>query len=1007
MRNWKRLAGWAACAIGPGLILAGEARAQQPRLLRGQIDQHEQALSSARASHNVREEASELNTLANLYREAGDPQKGLDYCSQALGIETSRGQQAQSKNVEGRILTDMGQEQKAMDLFSEILPVWRELHIAQGEASTLTNMGRVYNDLGQHDKAIEVENEALPLWRQVSNQAGEASALDSLGRAYADMGQGQKALDFLSQALPLWKDANQLGGEAQTLNNTGRAWWDLGELEKALDAYKAALPLWHELGHPEGEAATLSLMGRVDDDLSQKQAALDDYGQALPLWQKAGNRSGVALDLFDSGRIYIETGEIRKALDQFQQALAIWREVQDRRGQAAALTMMGRAELDLGDQDKALDFDLLSLAAWREVGDIRGQGFALSSIGWVYSHEGKLEMAVPEKLAALELAKQASDPDLEGGIETGLMLDLRSQKRLEEAIFFGTEAVNHYQQMRRDIRGLDAAAQVQFVESKAQTYRILAELLVQTNRLGDAERVLDLLKEEEFHEVVLGVAAPETRAAPLTLTAGEQQAEKDLMERGQAAGLADLNAQYAVLAAKATRTGEENAQLKSLETKIEAANGEVSEFFRKTLYPELAQKGGTAEANAVVSEERSEVSRLQNTLADLGPGAIGIRLLVGEQQAYALVVTAQSRRKYDLKGTVTELAQKTEQVRNELRTPASDPKADLAALYAMVVAPLEPELAALEKGQQSGQAKDGERAPTLLWSLDGTLRYLPMAALYDGHRYLAERFNNVLFTPESYGHMGAPASGSALRVLAMGLSKSYGGLPALPGVLPELEAVVRDPAAPESHGPIEGVLLPNDQFTYTALRQQLGGGSGFPVVHIASHFVVETGKGTEPYLMMGGESAGDPQGFALTLSRLQDSTVTFHGTRLLTLSACSTAKGDVATDGLEMDSLGMVAQQKDAEAVLATLWDVNDASTSRLMGDFYSRWVAHPEMGKAEALREAQLAFLHGPGGEANGRSGGTEHRGLAAAGGAAAAGTGNYAHPYYWAPFVLMGNYQ
>ena len=55
----------------------------------------------------------------------------------------------------------------------------------------------------------------------------------------------------------------------------------------------------------------------------------------------------------------------------------------------------------------------------------------------------------------------------------------------------------------------------------------------------------------------------------------------------------------------------------------------------------------------------------------------------------------------------------------------------------------------------------------------------------------------------------------------------------------------------------------------------------------------------------------------------------------------------------------MVAQQKDAEAVMATLWDVNDASTSRLMSDFYTRWVKHPADGKAEALRQAQLAFLH------------------------------------------------
>ena len=179
----------------------------------------------------------------------------------------------------------------------------------------------------------------------------------------------------------------------------------------------------------------------------------------------------------------------------------------------------------------------------------------------------------------------------------------------------------------------------------------------------------------------------------------------------------------------------------------------------------------------------------------------------------------------------------------------------------MVVAPLEDEL------KRSGAPPAPRRAvlPTLLWSLDGVLRYLPMAALYDGHRYMVERFNNVLFTPESYGHMtDAPLmSGSAPSVLAMGLSKSYGGLPALPGVMPELDAVVHDPAVPESHGPMEGKLLPNEQFTLAALKTELGAGKSFPVVHIASHFVVETGSGEEPYLMLGGEDAGDAEGICV------------------------------------------------------------------------------------------------------------------------------------------------
>ena len=139
--------------------------------------------------------------------------------------------------------------------------------------------------------------------------------------------------------------------------------------------------------------------------------------------------------------------------------------------------------------------------------------------------------------------------------------------------------------------------------------------------------------------------------------------------------------------------------------------------------------------------------------------------------------------------------------------------------------------------------------------------------------------------------------------------------------------------------------------------------------------------------------------------------ISFHGTHLLTLSACSTAKGDAAKDGLEMDSLGMIAQQKDAEAVLATLWDVNDASTSRLMSDFYSRWVKAPAEGKAEALRQAQLALLHSADASADTADERglvvTEKPGPAQAKAAQQPHIASYSHPFYWAPFVLIGNFQ
>ena len=154
--------------------------------------------------------------------------------------------------------------------------------------------------------------------------------------------------------------------------------------------------------------------------------------------------------------------------------------------------------------------------------------------------------------------------------------------------------------------------------------------------------------------------------------------------------------------------------------------------------------------------------------------------------------------------------------------------------------------------------------------------------------------------------------------------------------------------------PCKASSCPTIGSTLAALKAALGAGSNFSVVHIASHFVLEGGSGDEPFLMMGGDNTGNGNGFEWNLSEMENSSIAFHGTRLLTLSACSTAKDYKSRNGFEMDSLGMVAQQKDAEAVLATLWDVNDLSTSRIMSDFYDRWVTNPTQGKAEALRQAQ-----------------------------------------------------
>ena len=994
-------------------LLSGLACAQTGAIA-PQIALQEQKLAGARASKDQRAEATELNLLASLYWQSGQLQKGMDYCNQALAVEQNSNfhvGEAYTKDILARIYTDMGQEQKALDVLNEVLPFWQSpvnkkraetAHQDQffdiGLALALSNLGRVYNELGDQQKALDYVNQALPVWQQSGSNKGLANGFEIIGRTYADMGQGQQALDFFNRALPLWRADGDRGGEALTLNEMGPAYAEMGQKQKALEVYNQALAMWRQLGNRQGEAVTLDNLGWLYRDLGQQQTALDYYNQALPIWREVGNRSGEARALSDIGRAYADLGQPVKALGFAGQALPIFRETGNVRGQAMTLSNLGRDQFDLGDAKKAMDLELQALALWRQAGDRRNEAVCLMTIAWSYSGLKQPELSLTSALAALGLASTIGDPETEGGIENSMMLGFRKQHRPEEAIFFGLEAVNSYEQIRKNISGMQKEVQAGFAQSKSGSYRLLAELLVEAGRLGQAEQILDLLKEQEFKDLVAG-AAPGASASiePLKLSPAQLDAESALPDlEKKARVIEESSLAYAQLEAKASRTADDEAQLKSLQATMRQTSDEMHAILFNKVFPELDAQSAPGQASI-----DSTKSLLKDSLATLGPGVIGIRLLLGQDHAYAIVITASSRTSFVLGATSDEIRAKAFEALQAVASPASDPRPRLNDLYAMVVAPLEGELKSLE----AAPGPQGS-VPTLLWSLDDALRYVPMGALYDGSHYMVERFHNVLFTPESYGHMtesvleaGAPPS-----ALAMGLSKSYGGLPALPGVIPELDSIVHDPSDPASHGPMQGKLLPDEQFTLAALKSDLGSGNNFSVVHIASHFVLIAGSGDEPFLMMGGDNSGDPNGFEWNLSAMENSPVAFHGTRLLTLSACSTAKDYKSRNGLEMDSLGMVAQQKDAEAVLATLWDVNDLSTSHIMSDFYSRWVKNPAGGKAEALRQAQLAFLHGGGAVPGGGAG----RGFETVGqGPVVQSSLGYAHPYYWAPFVLIGNYQ
>lgn len=219
-----------------------------------------------------------------------------------------------------------------------------------------------------------------------------------------------------------------------------------------------------------------------------------------------------------------------------------------------------------------------------------------------------------------------------------------------------------------------------------------------------------------------------------------------------------------------------------------------------------------------------------------------------------------------------------------------------------------------------------------------------------------------------------------------------------------LEIIADEDGSTEQREVLRGKVFLNEDFTELQLKTALRPRK-HSIVHIASHFAFKPGDKTESQLLIGG-------GSYLTPARLFVPPNVFAGVDLLVLSACETAVGGRDAEGREIESFGVLAQGAGASAVMATLWNVADSSTKELMIDFYRRRI-QSHMNKAEALRRAQLAFLKGDGKHETATS--TE-RTSARAGNKKEKGTmplfvadpnAKYSHPYYWAPFILIGNWK
>ena len=551
----------------------------------------------------------------------------------------------------------------------------------------------------------------------------------------------------------------------------------------------------------------------------------------------------------------------------------------------------------------------------------------------------------------------------------------------------------------RTSKGLDKDIQKTYLKSVEINYRFLADLLISESRLTEAEAVLDLLKEGEFSGLTkrggeTEDSVPYSKAETAALNVVDRLAalgrEKgELVEKNEKSSLSDAEKQ---------RFREITAEIESAETE-----------FGKSLDALADEKTKGRNLDAVTQEARA----FMEDLKELGGGAAALYTVIvgGSQTASAnkiktgwiILVTPEFRKAYPI--DVKDLEKTVFDFRSALLSSKYDPRPIAQTLYTKLFLQKSGNLKTTLAADLNEYFKN-KKEKTLMWSLDGVLRYVPMAALYDGDSYLVEKYRHTIFTTASKGRLkDTPKTNWTALGLGVSDEREESGktFPKLPGTKRELEGIIKEKSADGDKGILPGAINLDEKFTAETMQDALAFDKN-PVVHIASHFSFDRGDFNESFLLLGKGK--------LTVGQMDKKLNLFSNVDLLTLSACDTAVGNA--NGKEIEGFAYIAQSLGAKSVLASLWQIADTGTDELMIRFYKLRKENPQMPKGEAFRQAQLAMLGGKDLMTSGDS--TENRsGVFSVEGQTKLELPKFkednkkpfAHPHYWAAFVLIGNWR
>nr|WP_315482912.1 CHAT domain-containing protein [uncultured Undibacterium sp.] len=887
---------------------------------------------------------------------------------------------------------ELASTQTQKDIASELLKQLKTIELNPA-ASPVVNeirvkLGTVYAQSGKAREALRLLMAAADYYRSSSNQQAYASTLHILGTTWQAYGGVQESILSLAKSVAVFSDLG-LGYEKELATAT----LDLARANLAYDLLELALiHAKNALAICEGKKPEMplcvqhakTLIADINMEAGDFDLATKIYTEIISAFKEISEdetrfRQDVRAKYLWAQAKILRTPEARiGAILAFEEALQF---VESTRGQASLevglyLHQITRLYLEDGQSDLAINAATRAIKIIEHHQGETSTTLLKPTINYaqaLYQQESYEKML--EQLARA-LSFTVHDESLKNSLAISDLLTSYSQKKgnLQAAVHFGKRSAEIALTSGRALRLSNPKLGRNYVANRIQVFRKLIHNLLTQDRLIEAQDALDLLKDNEYLDFI-GEVGDEMRTA--------QRNEFEETIRHQ------FNAQvysyfYAVYQAQSRRmmissdtddknalnaNPEKNTSTQEIHIMEQQLHGFLKEFFGTF----QLQKSSTV-APPVASIKKAESKR--KALLRFTNKTATLQYFVTEEKLYLLLSTADSQTVKQLAINESQLQNKVNAFLRVLQSASIDPQPKATELYQLLVRPIEAELRQFE-------------IKTILVSPDGVLKKVPFAALYNGERYLVQDYDTALLTQSSWieNHNTHP---STHTVGAFGLTKAIGGLRALPGVKSELTGIVKN----RTKGIFQGEIKLDQEFTDASLSAVLS--KKYSVLHIASHFIFQPGRDTDSYLVLG-------DGSTLNINQLKEKRFDFSGTDLVVLSACETARYDKNLNGIPVDGLANVLQTRGAKTVLATQWAIEDKSTSILMPRFYKNLANG--LNKVEAISLAQRSFIEQDIKTDKGQqpSRGIAHRMKNIKFNANSKRP--YAHPYYWAGFLLMGN--